>query len=306
MAPSTDSEDLAQARTGEPSPEGLPPSPGQAAPLAEEAARKLLREQLLVVAAAVATILVVLLVAHAMRSASAPITQKQVESKLDYLVGSSAVAAYDSLNGYPVVFMMPDDDPLGTWQAADADTDAAEASSPDASGASAGPSSSEGSSSSTDSSPASPVSYTDVTYQVQTAAHNDYALDDERYQVTGYSSPDEMTGQITVYVTERFRMYEEALSQTLPMSAVAAALQDFGAQSYPDGFELLSLQATSVEAESGTWVVRGTARAVDAGADGSSAPASSASADGWRDLEFTARVSGSADNAQVASFSPLA
>lgn len=281
MASSTDSD-----QPGAPDPQAAvqPPQDGAQS---EEAARKLLRVQLLVLTATVAAILAVLLVAHVMRSASAPITQRQVESKLDYLVGSSAVAVYDALDGYPVVFMMPDDgNPLGTWLAANAG--AGSSSAADGAGQAGG---------------ASPRAYTDVTYQVQTAAHNDYALDDERYQVTGYASPDKMTGQITVYVTELFRMYEEELSQTLPIGSAAAALQAYGDGAYPGGFELLSVRATSVEAESGTWVVRGTARAMDPGAPDAEPPAD---ADGWRNMEFTARVSGSGESPQVDSFSPLA
>lgn len=196
------------------------------------------RSQIRIVAAAAVIILLVILAARIIAGSAAPLTRQQIESKLDYLVGSTAVATYRSLSGYPVSFVMPDDgNPLGSWYAPGVEPGAAD--------------------------PGNPVMI-DVTYQVQTAANNDYALDDERYRVTGYASPDEMTGQITVYVVERFRLFEEELSQTLPIEAVAQALLDYGRQIYGEGFELQAVSAVSVEAESGTWLVEGSALLTEA------------------------------------------
>jgi hypothetical protein len=214
--------------------------------------------------------------------------------------------------------MMPDDgNPLGTWRADQSDPSGSDApaESGDGTAASSGA-----------------TKMVDVTYQVQVAANNDYALDDARYTVTGYSSPDEMTGQITVYVVERFRQYEQALSQTLSIDSVAGALSNYGRQHYPEGFELLTVEATSVEAESGTWLVEGTARVsatadgtdeaggaqASSGADGA-APADAAGSGGSKGsdgtegdgsgasqtVEFSAQVTGTDESPQVTSFNVI-
>jgi hypothetical protein len=276
------------AKASSPSPSGAPSS---------SAPRDLVRSQLVICGVAAALIVAVIILARVLGGSSAPVSRQQVESKLDYLVGSSAVTAYNSLNGYPVMFMMPDDgNPLGTWTASDADQDASQSADADAD---------------SDAADSKSVRMVDVTYQVQVAANNDYALDDARYTVTGYSSPDEMTGQITVYVVERFRQYEEELSQTLSIDSVARALSEYGSELYADGFELLSVETTSVEAESGTWLVNGYARisgtsSQDGEVSGDTAgQSSSEEGDGTsssQTVEFSAQVSGTNENPLVESF----
>jgi hypothetical protein len=273
------------------------PSPSPSGAPSPSAPHDLVRSQLVICAVAAALIIAVIILARVLGGSSAPVSRQQVESKLDYLVGSSAVTAYNSLNGYPVMFMMPDDgNPLGTWTASDADRDASQSADADAD---------------SDAADSKSVRMVDVTYQVQVAANNDYALDDARYTVTGYSSPDEMTGQITVYVVERFRQYEEELSQTLSIDSVARALSEYGSELYGDGFELLSVETTSVEAESGTWLVNGYARI-----DGTSSQDGEVSGDAaWQSsseqgdetsssqtVEFSAQVSGTDESPLVESF----
>ncbi len=279
---------------------------GRAAGRAPSGPRDLVRSQLIICGVAAALIIAVIVIARTLSGSASPVSRQQIESKLDYLVGSTAVTAYDSLDGYPVTFMMPDDgNPLGTWRADQSDPSGsgAPASSGDGTAASSGA-----------------TKMIDVTYQVQVAANNDYALDDARYTVTGYSSPDEMTGQITVYVVERFRQYEQALSQTLSIDSVAGALSNYGRQHYPEGFELLTVEATSVEAESGTWLVEGTARvgaaadgADEAGAAGAAGSSGSEGSDGTegdgsgaaQTVEFSAQVTGTDESPQVTSFNVI-
>lgn len=234
----------------------------------------------------VALVLIAAIVAFSifmMRSTSTSLaSRQQVESQLDYLVGTSAVTAYWSLNGYPVTFVEPDDgNPLGTWTAQD-DGAAGQASS-SADGAA-------GTGAGTTTGTHGVSAQIDVTYQVQEAANNDYALDDDRYTVIGHSSPDATTGQITVIVQERFRALEEELSRTIDIDHVASALQEWGAANCGEGFELAYVRATSIDSDSGTWVVEGGARA-DLG-DG----------EGAQDLDFAARVNGTNDSPNVAQF----
>ncbi|MEE8716031.1 MAG: hypothetical protein SOI26_03435 [Coriobacteriales bacterium] len=291
---------------------------GRAAGRAPSGPRDLVRSQLIICGVAAALIVAVIVIARALSGSASPVSRQQIESKLDYLVGSTAVTAYDSLDGYPVTFMMPDDgNPLGTWSADQAGSSGSDASASTGDGAAAS---------------SGATKMIDVTYQVQVAANNDYALDDARYTVTGYSSPDEMTGQITVYVVERFRQYEQALSQTLSIDSVAGALSNYGRQHYPEGFELLTVEATSVEAESGTWLVEGTARVgatadgtdeaggarASSGADGA-APAGATGSSGSegpdgtegdgsgaaQTVEFSAQVTGTDESPQVTSFNVI-